>query len=389
MTNATATMNQTPRLEIKINGGRAMVFVFGRIGDKFDDGITAIDLSRGLADFDGENIDVQISSPGGEAFEAVAIFNILNEHRATVSVKILGEAASAASLVAMAGDHIEMADNGLMMLHEPEAFAFGRASNLRAVTQMLEKLNKQVARIYQRSGASLRQVKEWMSAETWFDADEALEAGLIDAITESTDVRMSFDGFDYKNIPQSILDRNPTMADPKPKTDPVPVPPAQPVMKVDPPTPADPPIPTDPPTPVDPPDPAATPEPALEMTADQIKAEGKQEERKRVKQIQALCDMAECPEMSGKMIDAEFTVAEVQVTLGKILEKKRALVPDDSSSDPDMNTGVKDDDKPFIKEFEESAKMFAEVGMTQDEYVESRRIDEGLDVLAPTALAEA
>lgn len=164
----------------------AEVLIYGEIGDELFGGLSAKSFAADLKKAGKlDNITIRLNSPGGSIFDGVAIYNTLRNHPAPVAVHIDGLAASAASVVAMAGDTIEMADNALLMIHEPWYMAIGSASELRAIAVSLDKIGEGMADTYaRRAGKSLEEARAWMEAETWFTAAEARAAGLADSVAE-------------------------------------------------------------------------------------------------------------------------------------------------------------------------------------------------------------
>ena len=129
-------------------------------------------------------IDVHINSPGGSTFNGNAIYNLLAQHPAQVTVYIDGLAASAASVIAMAGDRIVMPENASMMIHNAWSLVVGPAEDMEAEARLLHKMNTQIAQVYAaRTGNSKEQIIEWMSEETWFMGAEAVDAGFADETT--------------------------------------------------------------------------------------------------------------------------------------------------------------------------------------------------------------
>lgn len=131
-----------------------------------------------------DRIDLHLNSPGGSYFDGAAIMNSLREHEAKVTVTVDGVAASAASVIAMAGDEIVMAKGSQMMIHNGKAIALGGSEAMRSAAQMLEGINKSMSEIYaERSDRGTPE--DWaamMTAETWFTAQEAVDAGLADRL---------------------------------------------------------------------------------------------------------------------------------------------------------------------------------------------------------------
>lgn len=159
----------------------AEILIYGDIGEGwFAESNNTVKRVKEQLDALGEQpeVVVRINSPGGDAFEGIAIYNVLRDAPQRVVVKVDGTAVSAASIVAMAGDEIRMAENALLMIHDPWTMTMGDASDLRQTADLLDKVAGAIAQTYvARSGQDAEDVREMMAAETWFDAAEALEAG--------------------------------------------------------------------------------------------------------------------------------------------------------------------------------------------------------------------
>lgn len=173
---------------------------------------------------DVNTINVYINSSGGAVFEAFAIYNVLTRHKATVNVFIDGLAASAASLLAMAGDTITMAENALLMVHEPSSGVWGNAAEMEKEIVLLGKISETLVATYvARSGQSAEVVGGWVAAETWFTSAEALENKLVDSVSPAKRVAASLDVSRFKNLPTSLTGRampagsKPTADPPEPK----------------------------------------------------------------------------------------------------------------------------------------------------------------------------
>jgi ATP-dependent Clp protease protease subunit len=180
------------RLGVRMAANETLeLLIYDVIGeDWYGEGVTAKQVAQALKDnADARAIMVRINSPGGNVFDATAIYNLLSQHKAHVTVEIDGAALSAASVVAMAGDTIRMAENALMMIHDPYAFAVGTADELRGSATMLDKVKDTIVATYSaRSGTAPKKVAELMSATTWLTAAEAREMGLADEIIEAKKV---------------------------------------------------------------------------------------------------------------------------------------------------------------------------------------------------------
>lgn len=146
-------------------------------------GVSAQQVVDELADIDAAEIVVHINSPGGDAFDGFAIKQALDDHPADISVRIDSLAASAASVVAMAGDDIAIAELGMVMIHDAMGFTYGNADDMRQMADMLDKVSQMIAGAYtRRAGGSVTEWRDRMRAETWFDAAEAVDVKLADRI---------------------------------------------------------------------------------------------------------------------------------------------------------------------------------------------------------------
>ncbi len=164
----------------------AEVRIYETIGaDWFGAGITAKTISARLDQIPAsEHVVVRINSLGGDAFEGLAIFNLLRERG--VDVVIDAVAASAASVIAAAGRKVSIAENGLVMVHNPWGLAMGEAGDMRKMAESLDKITGSIVTSYAaRSTLSRDELATLMAAETWFDANEAIDTGLVDEIDRS------------------------------------------------------------------------------------------------------------------------------------------------------------------------------------------------------------
>lgn len=131
-------------------------------------------------------IAVRINSPGGDAFEGVAIFNLIRAQGKPVDVFVDGIAASAASIIAMAGDTRVMGSGSMLMIHNAWGTCVGYATDMRKMGDVLDKVSASVADTYvQRAGLTAEKAKELMDAESWLGASEAIELGLATGISEA------------------------------------------------------------------------------------------------------------------------------------------------------------------------------------------------------------
>jgi ATP-dependent protease ClpP protease subunit len=158
----------------------ATVYIFDEI---WAYGSSARQFAEQVAGLDVAQIDLHINSPGGEYPEGVAIMNMLREHKAHVTATVDGLAASAATIVAMGADEIVAAQGSQMMVHEASGLVYGPMTDMLKMAQVLEKTNAAMASVYAgRAGGTADQWREAMSLETWYNAQEAVDAGLADRL---------------------------------------------------------------------------------------------------------------------------------------------------------------------------------------------------------------
>lgn len=190
------------------------IYIFGEIGWE----IIANDLVQEIHELKADTITVYLNSFGGYVSDGIAIYNALKKHTATVSVVIQGIAASIASVIAMAGDTIEMEEGSFLMVHKAWGMTIGNADDHVKVADTLTKMDNELASIYaRRTGKTQEETLAWMTDETWFNETEAKDAGLVDIISKDTakdtardvvlcrlDALMNL--YQYKNVPAPLLD---------------------------------------------------------------------------------------------------------------------------------------------------------------------------------------
>ncbi|MGE0280825.1 MAG: head maturation protease, ClpP-related [Rhizobiaceae bacterium] len=168
----------------------------GIVGENF----TAASVQRQLPQTG--DVTVYINSGGGDAAEGAAIHAALTAHPGHVGVEVRGIAASAASLIAMAGKRIIMADGAILMIHDPMNITIGNSEDHAKTIEQLEAFAKSYARIYaKRSGKSESEARALMKAETWFDGPAAVAAGFADAIADRR--AEPFASFEYGRYPKA------------------------------------------------------------------------------------------------------------------------------------------------------------------------------------------
>jgi len=194
---------------IKARNGEADIYIYDDIGDSFD-GTTAKSFAADLkAVKDAKQLNIYLNSPGGSVFEGVAIYNQIKRHKARKIVNIDGLAASIASVIAMAGDEINIALNGMMMIHDPWALTMGSATDMRRMADNLDKVRDTLLDTYvARTGEERDFVSEMMADETWMNAQDAVDLGFADNVTGEVEMAAKVKDFDltkFKHPPEDLI----------------------------------------------------------------------------------------------------------------------------------------------------------------------------------------
>lgn len=189
------------------------LLLYGRVGGDFS--------ARTVAEYLKANkkgaIHVRIDSPGGDVFAGTAIYNLLRTSGRRVEVEIDGMAASAASVIAMAGDDIAISEGGFVMIHRSSSLAMGNAEQIGEQVAILEKIDEVLAGIYaRRTAQSPNAVRDMMAAETWMNADDAISKGFANRRSSaSARVAAMASPSEWANAPAEVKARlqvNPTSA---------------------------------------------------------------------------------------------------------------------------------------------------------------------------------
>ena len=162
--------------------------VFDVIGEDYwtGQGVTAKFVASKLREFNGSDVEVLINSPGGDMFEGLAIYSLLREYKGDVTVKVLGMAASAASVIAMAGDNIQIGASAFFMIHNAWTLAAGNRHEFRAMADYLEPFDAAMAEIYAaKSELPVADIVKKLDAETWINGNDAVEQGFADELLAS------------------------------------------------------------------------------------------------------------------------------------------------------------------------------------------------------------
>ena len=165
----------------------ANIQIFDQIGEDWfsNSGVTAKSFAETLQAVGPGPLNVDINSPGGNVWDGFAIYNMLRGRQAPVTTKVVGVAASIASIIALAGDTVEIADAALMMIHDPSGLAAGTSEDMRKMADALDQHAAILAGVYEKkTGKTASAIRAAMKAETWFTSAEAIDFGLADSITE-------------------------------------------------------------------------------------------------------------------------------------------------------------------------------------------------------------
>jgi ATP-dependent protease ClpP protease subunit len=177
---ADVRVETTPCFSV-VNAETPKLFVFGTIGGFDND---ASEFVQAVHSLDAKAIDLHVNSPGGFVYDGVAMYEALKAHPATVNVHIDGLAASAASFLAQAGDSVEIAKAGRMMIHDAQGIGIGSPADMREYADLLDSVSNDISAIYaDRAGGKPAAWRSAMQATTWYSAAEAVDARLADRVS--------------------------------------------------------------------------------------------------------------------------------------------------------------------------------------------------------------
>tara|TARA_R100000951_G_scaffold90032_2_gene78190 strand:- start:9921 stop:10736 length:816 start_codon:yes stop_codon:yes gene_type:complete len=155
---------------------------------------------------DVSEINISINSPGGNVFDGLAIYNYLKSHKAKVNVDVLALAASAASVIAMAGDNVTMPEDAFLMIHAPYTASVGNADEMRKTAEVLDKIQDTLVNIYEtKTGLDRELISEMVATETWISGSDSVEMGFANKVTEQAIAALA-KGFEknFKAVPQAL-----------------------------------------------------------------------------------------------------------------------------------------------------------------------------------------
>jgi ATP-dependent Clp protease protease subunit len=203
------------------------LFLNGTIAEEswFDDDVTPQLFKEELNSGSGD-ITVWINSPGGDCVAAAQIYNMLMDYKGNVTVKIDGIAASAASVIAMAGTKVYVSPVSMMMIHNPATIAMGDTAEMQKAIAMLDEVKESIINAYEiKTGMSRAKLSHLMDAETWMDARSAVEMGFADEIltrkaeTDDVEVPQVSMMFSRAAVTNSLMDKLAAKCRIQPKTD--------------------------------------------------------------------------------------------------------------------------------------------------------------------------
>lgn len=168
--------------------GTTEITIYGIIGDSWwDDSVSASDIDNALKAITGD-IVINLNSPGGDAFDGIAIYNRLKKHDGKVTIHVDGWACSAASVIAMAADELIMGLGAMMMIHEASSFVWGTKTEMRKEADVLDELEEGIIDIYMTKAKPSREdVRAAVDAETWYSAQKAVDIGFATKTSNAGD----------------------------------------------------------------------------------------------------------------------------------------------------------------------------------------------------------
>jgi len=188
--------------EAKTESGTFTIGLYDEIGYF---GVTAGEFAAAIDQADGRDILLKINSPGGDVFDGIAMYNDLLAYPGKVTARIVGLAASAASIVALGAGRIEIADSAHYMIHNAWSLAIGDRHALRALADTLDGVDKGLAEIYaEKTGSTTDEMAALMDAETWFKGHAAVDAGFAHAVVGAQNANAAFDLSVFSRVPKEL-----------------------------------------------------------------------------------------------------------------------------------------------------------------------------------------
>lgn len=369
---------QQPGLVVNAANRTAEILLYDEIGYWGISARSFVQALVGLGDVD--EITLRINSPGGEVFDAVAIYNALYSHRAKIITRVDGVAASAAGFILQAGDVRQMVSNATFHTHPAQGGVFGSADEIEQYLMLLRNVDEIIGSIFAaRTGLDEAELNGLLGKDTWLKADDALARGFVDEVIDATEARQQTEPANHSNAtarPPDLSAARETIkslsaiaeelgARPVSKSEPTPAPVVNQA-----PTPASPPAAAPVATPVEATPAAVEPTPAPEASpAKPINASA---------EIVRLCVACGVPAKAADFLDAQTPLDQVRAQLleMQIAARPVSLTPPGNFEKPKQ---PEDPDTKFKAEYAATEKVFQRQGVTVEAYVKSRRKDEGLE----------
>jgi ATP-dependent Clp protease, protease subunit len=193
---------------LNVNQKTGEIFLYGTVGAGwFEDSFSSVEVVQALASIGDKKAIIRINSPGGVADEGIAIYNAIKRHKAGAETHVDALAASAASVIALAGDTRTTASGARWMIHRALTLDIGNATQLRKTADTLETYDKSLVEIYSQYLKGVTDVMELLEAETWYTGPEALAAGLSTASGGTTDAKPTVASW-FKNPPAALVQQS-------------------------------------------------------------------------------------------------------------------------------------------------------------------------------------
>jgi ATP-dependent protease ClpP protease subunit len=407
---AKRTARTAPRNSVtlrKPTNGPPVVEIFGIIEPyDYEESISASRVSEVLAGLgDVDELTLRINSVGGQVFEAVAIYNLLANCGATITVDVLGQAASAAAFLALVGDKRRMGSTGQFLLHPPQGGMYGTAEDHDAYATMLRNITQTMSAAFsRRTSLSVEDAAELLGKESWLTADQALELGIVHEVydvddeSSATTQQAPDNARPFAQPISELLGRyQQAVAEFRELSgvDDVSKPPAKPPTNQTKPTPQPPAPPADdspaasasPDSPAQPaassagqPSGAGNSSPAP-PAASSPPADPRVQDRQQYAEVVQICVTANDPAKAAEFIKAGCSVDQVRKWFVDREIQARALAPAPApASGPEAPPKPADDPiAKFGKEYDEQSSAINGIGVTRDAYIRSRCLDEGVD----------
>lgn len=178
------------------------ITIYGVIGDSWwEDSVSASDIDNALKSIGSGDLVINLNSPGGDAFDGIAIYNRLKKHNGKVTINVDGWACSAASVIAMAADELVMGLGSMLMIHEASSLVWGTKTEMRKEADVLENLEEGIIDIYMtKANVDREEIRKMVDDETWFSAQKAVEIGF------ATSTASKPEGQEVTNLKSMITD---------------------------------------------------------------------------------------------------------------------------------------------------------------------------------------